>query len=127
MLAYALFAVLFHPAALHIHARQITVVNSCSSTVWPALFTGGADVPSQPTGWELDSGQSTSFSVSDDWTAGRIWARTGCTTDSSGTLQCLSGDCGGSGLTWYVNVTFFLGAPLTAVQWRHRCATCYSG
>lgn len=98
MLANALFAVLLHPA-LQVDARQITVVNSCSSTVWPAIYTGGSDVPSQATGWELDSGDSTSFTVPDDWTAGRIWARTGCTTDSSGTLSCLTGDCGGSGVT----------------------------
>lgn len=98
MLAFALLAVLFHPA-LRASARQITVVNSCAATVWPAIFTGGGDIPSQPTGWELGAGQSTSFAVSDNWTAARVWARTNCVADPSGTLQCATGDCRGSGLT----------------------------
>ncbi|RXK37399.1 hypothetical protein M231_05299 [Tremella mesenterica] len=71
-----------------VSARTITVVNSCSDTIWPALFTGSGDAPTQATGFELDAGQSTSFPVPDNWTAGRIWARTGC---SGGT--CLSGQC----------------------------------
>ncbi|KAL7418585.1 hypothetical protein Q5752_007043 [Cryptotrichosporon argae] len=74
-------------------ARTITVLNACSSTIWPGLHTGGGSSPSQATGWELAAGASTSFDVADDWTAGRVWARTGCATADDGTFACLTGGC----------------------------------
>ncbi|WWD20055.1 hypothetical protein CI109_104528 [Kwoniella shandongensis] len=78
-------------------ARQITVINSCASTIWPGLFTAPSSIqPSQPTGWELVSGQKTVFQVDENWTAGRIWARTGCVVQD-GTFQCLTGNCGSGG------------------------------
>ena len=91
------------PSAL---ARMITVKNSCSSTIWPGMNTGGTggDVPSQPTGWQMTAGQTSSFTVSDNWTAGRIWARTGCAVQN-GNFQCLTGGCGpgtNGDMTWYV-------------------------
>lgn len=77
--------------------RTIKVQNSCPSTIWPALFTGGTDIPEQETGWEMKSSSEISFEASDEWTAGRIWARTGCTTDEEGRFRCLTGSCGGGG------------------------------
>jgi hypothetical protein len=76
-------------------ARQITVINSCGTTIWPAFFTGSTiGLPeSQANGWELASGVNTVFRVGDDWTAGRIWARTGCMIQD-GRFQCLTGGCG---------------------------------
>ncbi|KIR56462.1 thaumatin family protein [Cryptococcus gattii Ru294] len=74
-------------------ARQITVKNSCTSTIWPGLHTGEGTIPGQVTGWELAAGGQTKFTVPDDWTAGRIWARTGC-VDQDGIFQCLTGQCG---------------------------------
>lgn len=47
----------------------------------------------QATGWELAAGVQTKFTVPDDWTAGRIWVRTGC-VDQDGIFQCLTGQCG---------------------------------
>nr|KIR46999.1 hypothetical protein I312_03895 [Cryptococcus bacillisporus CA1280] len=47
----------------------------------------------QATGWELAAGGQTKFTMPDDWTAGRIWARTGC-VDQDGIFQCLTGQCG---------------------------------
>ncbi|KAK8849433.1 hypothetical protein IAR55_004765 [Kwoniella newhampshirensis] len=85
---------LFLPLA---SARRITVKNSCSSTIWPALYTdpnSGKPIPSQPTGWELTAGQQTVFQVDDNWTSGRLWARTGC-VHQDGQFQCLTGSCGG--------------------------------
>jgi len=76
--------------------RTIKVVNNCPTTLWPAIFTGGEspNPPQQATGWELKSLDSTQFEVADDWTAGRIWARTGCTLDEGGNFKCLTGQCG---------------------------------
>ncbi|KZV65739.1 Osmotin, thaumatin-like protein [Peniophora sp. CONT] len=74
--------------------RTFTVKNNCAYTVWPGLFTdpaSGSAAPSQPTGWELGAGGTTTFSVSDNWTGGNIWARTGC--NASG--QCATGECKG--------------------------------
>ncbi|KAF5385532.1 hypothetical protein D9757_006730 [Collybiopsis confluens] len=42
--------------------------------MWPAMFTGVGARPSFTTGWEAGAFTSVSFSVPDDWTAGRIWA-----------------------------------------------------
>ncbi|KAG8711601.1 hypothetical protein FRC08_015693, partial [Ceratobasidium sp. 394] len=57
-------------------ARNFTVVNKCSYTIWPAVYTDlsvGSAVPAVETGWEAVSGSSRSFSVPDTWKAGRIW------------------------------------------------------
>ncbi|RSH91668.1 hypothetical protein EHS25_009037 [Saitozyma podzolica] len=74
--------------------RQITVLNQCGSTIWPAMYTGGSAIPTQPTGWELASGDSTTFTVDDSWSSARIWARTGCTATDAGDFECLTGGCG---------------------------------
>ncbi|KAE8542310.1 hypothetical protein D1P53_001084 [Cryptococcus gattii VGV] len=71
-------------------ARQITVKNSCTSTIWPGLHTGEGTIPGQETGWELAAGGQTKFAVPDDWTAGRIWARTG--SGENGDVTCKNSD-----------------------------------
>ncbi len=87
--------------AVQAWSRQITVLNSCATTMWPGMHTGSGTIPSQATGWEMKSGTVTHFEVADDWTAGRIWARTGCVMQD-GKFQCLTGQCGDGtgGLTW---------------------------
>ncbi|CAH9110991.1 unnamed protein product [Cuscuta europaea] len=55
----------------------------------------GAGTPALPTtGFQLKSGQSVSIPCTPKW-SGRIWARTGCTFDTSGAGSCETGDCGG--------------------------------
>ncbi|CDO70879.1 hypothetical protein BN946_scf184804.g11 [Trametes cinnabarina] len=101
-------------------ARTFTVYNNCPFTVWyvlravrhptrhtdfitvvrPAIFTDlnvGTATPSQPTGWEQAAYQSVSFSVPDNWQAGRIWGRRDCdfSTGTPGPNQCLDGGCNG--------------------------------
>lgn len=42
----------------------------------PAVFTDlnvGSATPNVPTGWEAPAGSSRSFTVPDNWKAGRIW------------------------------------------------------
>ncbi|KAJ7176310.1 thaumatin-like protein [Mycena crocata] len=82
-----------------VSARTFTIKNSCSYTVWPALFTDlnvGSAIPDQATGWEAPAGSSVSFSVPDNWTAGRIWPRTECDFSTNpGPNSCVTGGCNG--------------------------------
>jgi hypothetical protein len=93
-------------APLDTTSRKITVTNLCGSTIWPGMHTGAGTVPDQVTGWEAPSGDSVTFDVAEDWTAGRIWARTGCmNSKTDGSFQCLTGSCGagaGGDMTWCV-------------------------
>ncbi|EOA35553.1 hypothetical protein CARUB_v10020759mg [Capsella rubella] len=71
-------------------ARVFTIVNSCDQKIWPAItpgenFNGG--------GFELKPGQSIVFTAPVGW-SGRIWGRTGCNFDSTGTGTCETGSCG---------------------------------
>ncbi|XP_048629488.1 pathogenesis-related thaumatin-like protein 3.5, partial [Brassica napus] len=71
-------------------ARVFTIVNSCDQTIWPAItpgenFNGG--------GFELKPGQSIVFNAPVGW-SGRIWGRTGCNFDKTGTGTCETGSCG---------------------------------
>ncbi|KAF8323881.1 Osmotin thaumatin-like protein [Clavulina sp. PMI_390] len=80
-------------------ARTFTVYNGCPFTIWPAMFTdlnAGSAVPSYTTGWEAAAYTAVSFTVPDNWTAGRIWGRRDCdfTTDP-GPNSCLDGGCNG--------------------------------
>ncbi|KAF7341191.1 Thaumatin-like protein [Mycena venus] len=82
-----------------VSARTFTVKNSCSYTVWPAIFTDlnvGSATPDQPTGWQANAGTAVSFNVPDNWTAGRIWGRTECDFSSNpGPTSCATGGCNG--------------------------------
>ncbi|CAD5228514.1 unnamed protein product [Bursaphelenchus okinawaensis] len=70
---------------------QITVVNQCSQTIWPGVWSQ-ADIPENG-GFELAAGAQQVLTVPTGWTAGRIWARTGC-TGSGTSLTCETGACG---------------------------------
>jgi len=81
------------------NARTFTVRNNCPFTIWPAIFTDlnvGTAVPNAPTGWEAPAFAVTSFSVPNNWKAGRIWARRNCNFASNpGANSCLDGGCNG--------------------------------
>jgi hypothetical protein len=81
------------PAVAAAGHRVFTVVNALSQTVWVAA-TADAKHPLAATGWVLAPGQSATISVPDSW-GGRIWGRTGCSFDGSGSGHCQTGDCGG--------------------------------
>ncbi|KAK7045099.1 thaumatin-like protein [Favolaschia claudopus] len=83
-------------------ARTFTVKNSCSYTVWPAIYTQrnpngtAAPSPDHATGWSANPSSQVQFSVPDNWTAGRIWGRTECNFGgSSGPNSCITGGCNG--------------------------------
>ncbi|KAL0541293.1 hypothetical protein IC582_021335 [Cucumis melo] len=73
-------------------ARVFTIINNCKETIWPGItpgesFNGG--------GFALKRGQSIVFNAPVGW-SGRIWGRTGCNFDESGTGECQTGACGNS-------------------------------
>lgn len=80
-------------------ARTFTVYNACPFTIWPAIFTDlnvGTAKPAHPTGWEAKPNTKVTFSVPDNWTAGRIWARRNCDfSKNPGPNSCLTGGCNG--------------------------------
>jgi len=70
--------------------RQFTFINSCSEE----LYIGSQGIPLPAGGgFILSSGQSISQTIVGTTIAARFWARTGCTTDSNGHLQCQTGGC----------------------------------
>ncbi|HMH93554.1 MAG TPA: thaumatin family protein [Streptosporangiaceae bacterium] len=72
-------------------AGTFTLVNQTGQTIWPAI--SGTTVPNGG-GLELAAGASATVGVPDNW-SGRIWARTYCNFDGSGSGSCETGDCGG--------------------------------
>jgi hypothetical protein len=69
-------------------AATFSVTNKCQYTVWAAAVPAGG-------GRRLDPGQAWNINVPAGTTAGRIWARTGCSFDGAGNGRCQTGDCGG--------------------------------
>ncbi|CAB3410052.1 unnamed protein product [Caenorhabditis bovis] len=67
-------------------SRTITVYNKCPFTIWPGILGPGNPAGG---GFRLDAGQARNVDVDDAWTAGRIWARTGC----DGNFNCETGFC----------------------------------
>ncbi|KAJ8082247.1 hypothetical protein AAF712_001775 [Marasmius tenuissimus] len=80
-------------------ARTFTVYNACPFTIWPAVFTDlnvGSAVPNVVRGWEAPAWSVKTFSVPDNWTAGRIWGRRNCDfSKGQGPNSCLTGGCNG--------------------------------
>ncbi|KAF8315121.1 Osmotin thaumatin-like protein [Clavulina sp. PMI_390] len=80
-------------------ARTFTVYNGCPFTIWPAMFTDlnvGSAVPSHSNGWEAAAYTHVTFTVPNNWTAGRIWGRRNCNFSSNpGPNSCLDGGCNG--------------------------------
>jgi len=86
--------------------RSVTVTNKCPFTIWPAIFTGpGGPVPDYTTGWEASASTSVTFSVPDNWQAGRIWGRRDCDFSvDPGPNSCVDGGCNGGLVCTYGGV-----------------------
>jgi hypothetical protein len=81
--------------------RTLTLVNDLQQTIWPAV-AADPNHPISATGWVLAPGASLTIGIPDHWDV-RVWARTGCVFNSSGTGHCVTGDCAGKfqcGSTW---------------------------
>ncbi|KIJ43377.1 hypothetical protein M422DRAFT_253254 [Sphaerobolus stellatus SS14] len=81
------------------NARTFTVYNGCPFTIWPAVFTDlnvGTAVPSVETGWAATAYSAKTFTVPDNWKAGRIWGRRNCDfSNGAGANACIDGGCNG--------------------------------
>ncbi|GLT36434.1 hypothetical protein SLA2020_108090 [Shorea laevis] len=76
------------------HSTTLIIENNCLSTIWPAIRTFRASAtPLSNSGFELAFHKSYSLDVPASW-VGQIWARTQCSSDSSGTFTCATADCG---------------------------------
>ncbi|GAA0163833.1 transmembrane signal receptor [Lithospermum erythrorhizon] len=73
-------------------ASNFTLMNNCSDTVWPGIFSSGT-VPLPTSRFGLEKGESRVIEVPNSW-AGRVWGRTNCSENSSGYFSCITGDCG---------------------------------
>ncbi|KAL1207812.1 Pathogenesis-related protein 5 [Cardamine amara subsp. amara] len=78
----------------NVSGTVFTLMNSCSYTVWPGILTGNGGAQIGGGGFALPSGSSSQVTAPPGW-SGRIWGRTGCNFDASGTGKCVTGDCGG--------------------------------
>jgi len=81
--------------------RTLTMVNDLQQTIWPAVAADPLH-PVAATGWVLAPGARLTIAIPDHWDV-RVWARTGCVFNSSGTGHCVTGDCAGKfqcGSTW---------------------------
>lgn len=75
------------------HATTFTVTNNCPTTVWPGVLSNPGKPPLPSTGFALDPSATKTLEAPPSW-AGRLWARTICSTDPSGRFTCATGDCG---------------------------------
>ncbi|XWV25983.1 hypothetical protein QJ857_gp1097 [Tupanvirus soda lake] len=73
--------------------RTIKVTNNCPKKIWVATY-GQNYIPANG-GFELGPHTSNNITVPSNWTAGRIWGRTGCVPGPNGALVCETGDCNG--------------------------------
>ncbi|ONK69505.1 uncharacterized protein A4U43_C05F23640 [Asparagus officinalis] len=72
----------------------LTISNNCPHIIWPGTLAGSGTPQLPWTGFKLDPGHSVQIPAPSGW-SGRIWARTGCKFDGTGTGACQTGDCGG--------------------------------
>uniref|UniRef100_A0A7C9AEW4 Receptor protein serine/threonine kinase n=1 Tax=Opuntia streptacantha TaxID=393608 RepID=A0A7C9AEW4_OPUST len=88
-----------------LNAREVTVINNCTFTVWPVISSSSSSVAN------LSLKNQDSFTV-DLQPSGSafLWGRTLC-GNSTGKLYCRTGDCGDNNcasipLSWLFGVTF---------------------
>lgn len=74
-------------------SATFTFKNNCRQTVWPATQSNPTAPALSETGFKLAPSASLSVTAPVKW-AGRLWARTLCSTDTSGKFSCAIGDCG---------------------------------
>ena len=75
-----------------VDSTRITFTNNCPFNVWPGTLTADQKPQLSTTGFELASKQYFSLDVQSPW-KGRFWARTLCSTDSTGRFSCATAEC----------------------------------
>uniref|UniRef100_A0AC35U4H5 Thaumatin-like protein n=1 Tax=Rhabditophanes sp. KR3021 TaxID=114890 RepID=A0AC35U4H5_9BILA len=66
---------------------RIQLENNCGFTIWPGI-QGSTLI--EDGGFELKKGHKKTIKVPNNWSGGRIWARTGCKTSN---FKCDTGSC----------------------------------
>ncbi|CAH8349838.1 unnamed protein product [Eruca vesicaria subsp. sativa] len=87
-----MFFLVSHLFILGVTSRNITIVNKCEFTVWPGIQTTSADYPFNISGFVLKNGESREINPPSTW-KGRIWGRSRCLTNTTGSFSCQTGDC----------------------------------
>ncbi|KAJ6961028.1 hypothetical protein NC652_000035 [Populus alba x Populus x berolinensis] len=75
------------------NAKPFTLVNNCKEMIWPGIITKVAAIMVKVL--LSNTGQTAVYNATAGW-SGRIWARTGCNFDKTGTGTCQTGSCGTS-------------------------------
>ncbi|KAJ3144578.1 hypothetical protein HDU89_008139 [Geranomyces variabilis] len=73
--------------------RTITMINQCTTKVWPAIQGKFGDPVPADGGFGMSPGQTVHLQVPVAWESGRIWPRTGCKINN-GKVFCETGTCG---------------------------------
>lgn len=68
------------------------VTNKCSYTVWPAILSAARSLPVHTPGLVLQPGDTNTIQVPPTW-SGRLWGRTLCSYNITGSFTCVTGDC----------------------------------
>ncbi|XP_071719869.1 pathogenesis-related thaumatin-like protein 3.5 [Rutidosis leptorrhynchoides] len=87
------FSLLLLLSSFCVDAAIFTLQNNCKKTIWPGILSGGGHPLLSPGGLELKPRGSIKLTAPTGW-SGRFWARSGCTFDTSGKGNCVTGDCG---------------------------------
>nr|UPH74553.1 thaumatin-like protein [Allium sativum]UPH74554.1 thaumatin-like protein [Allium sativum] len=77
-----------------IESATFSLNNKCAYPVWPATLNNAGSPQLSNTGFALPPGSAPVTIAGPAGWSGRFWARTGCSTDSSGKFTCSSADCG---------------------------------
>ncbi|KAF8403863.1 hypothetical protein HHK36_011969 [Tetracentron sinense] len=91
MALWYLLLVLFFLGA---DAAVFTLQNGCRNTIWPGIQPGANSPQLLNGGLRLRPGEIVKITAPKGW-SGRLWGRRGCSFDSSGKGNCVTGDCGG--------------------------------
>lgn len=94
----AIFCLTFSFLISGAHLATITFTNNCPNTIWPGALTADGGAQLAENGFELASQAKKTLDVPSPW-KGRFWARTQCSTDSSGKFTCVTADCGSGQVT----------------------------
>ncbi|XP_021887635.1 osmotin-like protein [Carica papaya] len=93
LLLASTFLILFTLVKSTYPGLNITLVNNCPYTVWPAIQPNAGDPVLEKGGFALHSLTHHSFAAPSQHWSGRFWGRTGCRY-ANGLFSCVTGDCG---------------------------------
>ncbi|KAG5539032.1 hypothetical protein RHGRI_019550 [Rhododendron griersonianum] len=75
-------------------AAVFTLQNRCTTKIWPGIAGPPVKPELTDNGVALSPSQTINISAPAGW-SGEVWARTGCSFDKGGRVNCTSGNCDG--------------------------------